>query len=71
MPSMRISRYWYVLLGAVLCGGLAGYVALVYVTEAPANVALQAVTASRTAVVANRDLPAGSIIRREDIKTVN
>lgn len=71
MPSMRMSRYWYVLLGAAVCGLLAGYVALVYVSEAPANIALEAVTASRTAVVVSRDLSAGSIIRREDVKTVN
>lgn len=55
---------------AAASGILAGYVALVYVSEQPAPLEA-AVTASRTAVVANRDLPAGSIIRREDVKTVS
>lgn len=65
---MKISRYWWVLMGAAVSGLLAGYVALVYVSEQPAP--LQAVTPTRTAVVASRDLPAGSMIRREDVKTV-
>jgi pilus assembly protein CpaB len=66
---MRTSRYWWVMGGAAMSGLLAGYVALVYVSEQPAPV--QAATVSRTAVVASRDLQAGSIIRREDVKTVN
>lgn len=65
---MRISRYWLMLIGAGASGLLAGYVALVYVSEEPAP--LEAATPSRTVVVANRTLPAGSIVRREDVKTV-
>jgi pilus assembly protein CpaB len=66
---MKTSRYWYMLMGAVASGLLAGYFALVYVSETPAP--LETVTPTRTAVVASRDLPAGSVIRREDIRTVN
>jgi pilus assembly protein CpaB len=66
---MKMSRYWYMLGGAVASGVLAGYVALHSVSEAPAPLA--AVTPTRTAVVASRDLPAGSIVRGEDVKTVN
>jgi pilus assembly protein CpaB len=65
---MRISRYWLMLIGAGASGLLAGYVALVYVSEEPAP--LEAATPSRTVVVANRTLPAGSIVGREDVKTV-
>lgn len=65
---MRISRYWWMLLGAGASGLLAGYVALVYVSEEPAP--LEAATPSRTIMVASRNLPAGSIVRREDVETV-
>ena len=54
--------------GAAASGILAGYVALVYVSEEPAP--LQAATPSRTIVVAARDLPAGTIVSREDVETV-
>ncbi|HSJ13919.1 MAG TPA: Flp pilus assembly protein CpaB [Longimicrobiales bacterium] len=67
---MKMPRYWLVLVGAAVSGLLAGYVALVYVSDAPAPLQA-AVVSAKTAVVANRDLPAGSIIRREDVKTVN
>lgn len=67
---MKIPRYWWVLLGAAASGLLAGYVALVYISEAPAP--LEATGSSaRTAVVAKRDLPAGYIVRREDVKTID
>jgi pilus assembly protein CpaB len=66
---MRKSRYWWVMMGAALSGLLAGYVALVYVSAEPAP--LEAATPSRTALVATRDLPAGAIIRREDVKSVS
>jgi pilus assembly protein CpaB len=66
---MKMSRYWWMLTGAGVSGILAGYVALGYVSEAPAPFA--EVTPSRTAVVASRDLPAGTILRREDLKTVS
>ena len=67
---MKIPRYWWVLLGAAASGLLAGYVALVYVSEAPAPLQATA-TSARTAVVAKRDLPAGAIIGREDVKTID
>jgi pilus assembly protein CpaB len=66
---MKRPRYWWVLLGAAVSGLLAGYVALVYVSEAPAPLQA-AVTTTQTVVVANRDLPAGAVVRREDVKTV-
>jgi pilus assembly protein CpaB len=56
------------LIAASVSGLLAGYVALVYVSEEPAP--LQAATPSQTIVVAARDLPAGSIVRREDVEMV-
>lgn len=65
---MNISRYWWMLIGASASGVLAGYVALVYVSEEPAP--LEAAVPSRTVVVASRDLPAGSIVRREDVEAV-
>jgi pilus assembly protein CpaB len=67
---MKMPRYWWVLMGAAASGLLAGYVALVYVSEAPTPLEA-AVASSRTAVVASRDLPAGSVIRRDDVKTVS
>lgn len=66
---MNISRYWLMLIGATASGLLAGYVALVYVSEEPAP--LEAATPSETIVVAARDLPAGTIVRREDVETVS
>jgi pilus assembly protein CpaB len=65
---MNISRHWWMLLGASASGLLAGYVALVYVSSEPT--ALEAATPSRTMVVAARDLPAGTIVRREDVATI-
>ena len=57
------------LIGATVSGLLAGYVALVYVSDEPAP--LEAATApARSIVVASRDLPAGTIVRREDVETV-
>jgi pilus assembly protein CpaB len=65
---MKISRYWWMLVGATASGLLAGYVALVYVSAEPAP--LEAATPARTILVATRDLPAGSIVRREDVEAV-
>lgn len=65
---MNISRYWWMLLGAGASGLLAGYVALVYVSAEPTP--LEAAEPARTIVVAARDLPAGSIVRREDVEAV-
>ena len=66
---MNISRYWWMLFGAAASGLLAGYVALVYVSAEPAPLEAAAAPA-RSIVVAARDLPAGSIVRREDLETV-
>lgn len=66
---MNNSRYWLMLVGATVSGLLAGYVALVYVSEEPTT--LVAAVPSQTIVVAARDLPAGSILRREDVETVD
>jgi pilus assembly protein CpaB len=66
---MNISRHWWMLLGASASGLLAGYVALVYVSAEPT--VLEAATPSRTMVVAARDLPAGTIVRREDVATID
>jgi pilus assembly protein CpaB len=68
---MKTPRYLWVLLGAAVSGLLAGYVALVYISEAPAPLEAAVPSAAQNAVVAKRDLPAGSIIRREDVKTVS
>jgi pilus assembly protein CpaB len=65
---MRIPRFWLMLMGATFSGLLAGYVALVYVSSEPAP--LEAAAPSNTIVVAVRDLPAGSILLREDVEVV-
>jgi pilus assembly protein CpaB len=65
---MNTSRYWWMLFGAAASGLLAGYVALIYVSDEPAPLA--AITPSRVIVVASRDLPAGAIVTREDVETV-
>jgi pilus assembly protein CpaB len=57
------------LIGASASGVLAGYVALVYVSAEPAP--LEAAEPARSIVVAARDLPAGSIVLREDVENVN
>jgi len=66
---MTISRYWWMLIGASVSGLLAGYVALVYVSEEPAP--LEAAAPARTIMVASRPLPAGTVLRREDVETVS
>lgn len=66
---MKISRYWWMLLGATASGLLAGYLALVYVSSETAT-PLEAAAPARTIVVASRDLPAGSIVRREDVEAI-
>jgi len=65
---MKFSRYWWMLIGASASGVLAGYVALVYVSAEPAP--LEAAEPARTVVVAARDLPAGSVVKREDVEAV-
>ena len=65
---MNISRYWWMLIGASVSGLLAGYVALVYVSAEPAP--LEAAEPASTVVVAARDLPAGAVVKREDVESV-
>lgn len=65
---MKTSRFWLMLLGALGSGLTAGYLALVYVSAEPAP--LEAAAPSRTIVVAARDLPAGAVLRREDVETM-
>ena len=66
---MRIPRFWLMLVGAAFSGLLAGYVALVYVSSDPAP--LEAAAPASTIVVAVRDLPAGAIVTREDVATLD
>lgn len=66
---MRLPRFWLMLIGATFSGLLAGYVALVYVNSEPTP--LEAAAPGRTIVVAARDLPAGTIVRREDLQTLD
>jgi len=57
------------LMGAAFSGILAGYVALVYVSSDPAP--LEAAAPASTIVVAVRDLPAGAMVTREDVATLD
>jgi pilus assembly protein CpaB len=67
---MMKSRVWITLGGALGSGLLAGYLALVYVSEEP--VSLMAAEPSGTqVVVAARDLPTGHMVTREDIDVIN
>ena len=65
---MNKSRHVWMLLAATVSGLMAGYVALVYVSEEPAP--LKAAEVSQTIMVAARDLPAGTIVRREDVEAI-
>jgi len=65
---MNNSRYWLMLIGASVSGLLAGYVALVYVSAEPTP--LEAAEPAQTIMVAARDLPAGTIVLREDVESV-
>ena len=65
---MQSSRYWWMLIAAAVSGVLAGYIALVYVSVEPAP--LEAEERSQTIMVATRDLPAGTMVRREDVAAI-
>jgi pilus assembly protein CpaB len=66
---MKNSRVWITLAGALGSGLLAGYLALLYVSEEPAP--LMATEPGGTEVViASRDLPTGHILARGDIEVV-
>jgi pilus assembly protein CpaB len=67
---MKNARVWVTLGGAVGSGVLAGYLALLYVSDEPS--ALVAAEPSGTpVVVASRDLPTGHIVSREDIDVID
>jgi pilus assembly protein CpaB len=67
---MKNARVWITLSGGLASGLLAGYLALVYVSEEPAP--LQANEPEGTqVVVAGRDLPSGTIVTREDLAIVD
>jgi len=67
---MKNARVWITLSGGLASGLLAGYLALVYVSEEPAP--LQAYEPAGTqVVVAGRDLPSGTIVTREDLEIVD
>ena len=67
---MKNARVWITLSGGLASGLLAGYLALVYVSEEPAP--LQANEPEGTqVVVAGRDLPSGTIVTREDLEIVD
>jgi pilus assembly protein CpaB len=66
---MKNARVWITLSGGLASGLLAGYLALVYVSEEPTP--LQAYEPEGTQiVVAGRDLPSGTIVTREDLEIV-
>lgn len=67
---MKNSRVWIALAGAVGSGLLAGYLALVYMSdEAPSLVAAE--PSGTQVVIAARDLPTGHIVTREDVQVVD
>ena len=66
---MKNTRVWITLTAGLASGLLAGYLALVYVSEEPAP--LQANNPEGTQiVVAGRDLPSGTILTREDVEII-
>jgi pilus assembly protein CpaB len=67
---MKNSRVWITLSGGLASGLLAGYLALVYVSEEPSSL-MAAEPAGTQVVVASRDMPAGSIISREDVDIID
>jgi pilus assembly protein CpaB len=66
---MKNSRIWLTLIGALGSGVIAGYLALVYVSEEPAAL-VAAEPSDAQMIVARRDLPAGAILTREDLEVV-
>jgi len=66
---MKNARVWITLGGGLASGLLAGYLALVYVSEEPAPLQAEEPRGTQV-VVAGRDLPLGSILTREDLEVV-
>ena len=67
---MKNTRVWVTLAGAVGSGVLAGYLALVYVSDEPSTL-VAAEPSGTPVVVASRDLPTGHIVSREDIDVID
>lgn len=66
---MKNARVWITLGGALGSGLLAGYLALVYVSEEPASL-MAAEPKGTQVVVASRDLPTGHLVTREDLSVI-
>jgi pilus assembly protein CpaB len=67
---MKNARVWITLSGGLASGLLAGYLALVYVSEEPAPLQAEELEGTQV-VVAGRDLPSGAILSREDLEIVD
>jgi len=67
---MKNTRVWITLAGALGSGQLAGYLALVYVSEEPTTLAAAEPSGTQV-VVASRDLPTGHIVTREDLEVID
>ena len=66
---MKNTRVWITLTAGLASGLLAGYLALVYVSEEPAPLQANEPVGTQI-VVASRDLPLGTILTREDVEIV-
>ena len=64
---MKNARVWITLSGGLASGLLAGYLALVYVSEEPAPLKAEELKGTQI-VVAGRDLATGTILTREDLE---
>ncbi|HEX7119424.1 MAG TPA: Flp pilus assembly protein CpaB [Longimicrobiales bacterium] len=67
---MRQRRFWLVMVMALVSGGLAAYLSFRYLSQRPAGSG-PAEPASLQAAVAVRDLPLGTILKREDVRLVD
>jgi pilus assembly protein CpaB len=67
---MKNARVWITLSGGLASGLLAGYLALVYVSEEPAPLKAEELKGTQI-VVAGRDLPTGTILTREDLEIID
>lgn len=67
---MKNARVWITLSGGLASGLLAGYLALVYVSEEPLTLQANEPVGTQI-VVAGRDLPSGTIVTREDLEIVD
>lgn len=67
---MKNARVWFTLSGALASGLLAGYLALAYVSEQPTPL-MASESDGTQVVVADRDMPAGTIVSREDLKIID